>query len=229
MTAQASLGRYEIKLRVEQLDARQVCALIRLHPCLFRMPYPPRHVNNIYLDTPHLGNYYDHVNGAANRLKVRIRWYGELFGPIERPVLEFKIKRGLVGLKEQYPLMPFVLDQGLNRRYLQAVLRQSNLPAHVRLRLAGLQAVLVNRYYRRYFAAVDGRCRATLDTGMLFYGLAPLQNRFLHRHTDRRGLVVELKLQDGYERYADRVAGYFPFPVTKNSKYAQGVEAVCLG
>jgi hypothetical protein len=42
---------------------------------------------------------------------VRVRWYGSLFGPILRPVMEFKVKQGLAGRKESFPLQPFVLDE----------------------------------------------------------------------------------------------------------------------
>ena len=33
-------------------------------------------------------NCFNNVDGLKNRVKVRIRWYGDLFGVIEKPVLE---------------------------------------------------------------------------------------------------------------------------------------------
>ena len=74
--------RYERKFMVEGLDHHQAIALIKRHPYLFYQPYPPRYINNFYLDTPEMDNYYDNVCGAPDRRKVRLRWYGELFGPI---------------------------------------------------------------------------------------------------------------------------------------------------
>ena len=86
--------RYERKFLVDQLDVHQVLALVKLHPAMFYQPYPPRYVNNLYLDTEGLDNYQDNVSGVGDRRKVRLRWYGDLFGDVDRPVLEFKIKRG---------------------------------------------------------------------------------------------------------------------------------------
>ena len=91
--------RYERKFIVERLGNEQIRSLVRLHPAMFVMPYPPRWVNNIYLDTPELANYVDNVDGAVDRRKVRLRWYHGLFEPASQAVLEFKIKRGLVGRK----------------------------------------------------------------------------------------------------------------------------------
>ena len=59
--------RYERKLLVDQLDAHQVRALVKLHPSMFYEPYPPRYVNNLYLDTVGMKHYFDNVDGAEER------------------------------------------------------------------------------------------------------------------------------------------------------------------
>jgi hypothetical protein len=97
--------RYERKFLVEAIDAHQAQLLIRLHPALFTSPYPPRQVNSLYLDDPDLSDYYDNVRGAAERKKVRLRWYGGTFGVMAHPALEIKFKRGLVGGKLRCPLV----------------------------------------------------------------------------------------------------------------------------
>lgn len=66
--------RYERKFTVQGLALSEILALVRRHPAAFREAYPPRMVNNVYFDTPGLNNYYDHVNGAPNRIKTRVRW-----------------------------------------------------------------------------------------------------------------------------------------------------------
>lgn len=218
--------RHELKFVIDRLDVHQVRAVVRLHPCLFTQPYPPRYVNNLYLDTPELDNYRHSVNGSSERRKVRIRWYGELLGRIDRPVLEFKIKRGAVGTKVCYPLAPFVLDGGLPNRTVQEALRQSALPAPVRAYLADLRATLLNRYYRWYYVSANGRCRATVDAHLRFYHPRCLRNTFLRGHEDHYHTILEIKYQESDASLAGRVAGFFPFTLTKNSKYVQGIEAV---
>lgn len=218
--------RYERKFWVEQLDEHQVRTLIRLHPSLFVQAYPPRAVNNLYLDSPDLASYLDNVSGVPNRRKIRVRWYGNLFGWIEQPTLEFKLKRGLVGTKERYPLAPFTLDGYFSNPHFCQFLQEADLPPRVKLELKELGAVLLNRYDRWYFASRDGRFRITIDTHLAFYRVSPLHSRFAHRQMDYRHLVVELKYAPQHAAEAPRVAGFFPFRVTRSSKYVQGIERV---
>ncbi|MBN1812141.1 MAG: VTC domain-containing protein [Anaerolineae bacterium] len=228
MTAQTRDFRYERKFLVDQLDVHRVRALVKLHPSMFYEPYPPRYVNNLYLDTELLDNYQDNMSGVGERRKVRIRWYGELFGPVEKPVLEFKFKSGLVGTKVGYPFTPFVLDERFGHRYYLDTLRVANLPAHVEQYLRELHVVLCNRYYRWYYATRDGRFRVTVDAEMAFYQVRRTTNHFRHRHMDYRHVVVELKYGKSMDVEAERVSRVFPFSVTKNSKYVIGIEQVYL-
>jgi len=219
--------RYERKFLVEDIQPFQIAALIRRHPRLFHAPYPPRYVNNLYLDTPEMDNYFDNVGGAEQRRKVRVRWYGEPFGAISRPILEIKIKNGLVGTKHSHSLPDFRLDPQFNDDSLQAVLAGADLPPTLRLDLRGLRVVLFNRYHRHYHATADGAFRVTLDTRLTYYKANGLfGNQFAHRQVNGRASIVELKYEKEQEPNADRVAGFFPFRVTRNSKYVEGIEHV---
>jgi hypothetical protein len=225
--------RYERKFLVEDLRPFQVTALIKQHPHMFRAPYPPRYVNNLYLDTVDLANYFDNVDGAMQRRKVRVRWYGEPFGEIPRPMLEIKVKEGAVGTKHTYPLAAFNFDTWFCDRVFQDSLSNSELPPKVRFDLKGMNVVLFNRYYRHYYATVggdashDGAFRATMDTKLAFYKVnGSFGNLFAHRQINGKDVVVELKYEVEQEPQANRVAGFFPFRVTRNSKYVQGIERV---
>ncbi len=219
--------RYERKFLVETLSLHQVQAIIKLHPQLFYQPYPPRYVNNLYLDTPDLENYYDNVRGVAQRRKVRVRWYGELGGEIRHPLLEFKIRNGLVGTKHTYPLAGFCLDTGFCDRRLWQVATHSTLPERVWRELRNLSLVLLNRYYRYYYVSRNGHFRVTLDTRPTFFKVnGAFGNRLVHRQVDFRNHVVELKYEIEQAPHADRVSSFFPFTVTRHSKYVQGMERV---
>jgi hypothetical protein len=220
--------RYERKFLVERLDVQQVRALVKLHPGMFYEPYPPRYVNNLYLDTVGLDNYFDNVAGVGERHKVRIRWYGELFRAVEEPVLEFKVKSGLVGSKHTYPFAPFSLDDRFCHRYYRERLEKTDLPGRVKQYMRSLRVVLCNRYYRWYFATRDRRFRVTVDAEMSFCQVRGAGNRFVHRRVDHGRVVLELKYARALDVQADRVAGFFPFGVTKNSKYVTGIERVYL-
>ena len=220
--------RYERKYLVEGLGSQHVRSLVKLHPALFLEPYPPRYVNNIYLDTPEMDYYYENVSGVKDRRKVRIRWYGDLFGPVRKPSLEFKIKDGLVGTKKIYPFPDFALDEGFDRATFREILSGSDLPQQIRYYLRDLEPVVVNRYYRWYYATTDGRYRVTVDTEMSFYHIEGMKNSFRHRQVNYSNLVVELKYDAQHDSQAGRVAQFFPFTVSKNSKYVEGIERVYL-
>lgn len=219
--------RYERKFLVEELLPCQVEALVRLHPLMFRAPYPPRQINSLYLDTVDMENYYDNVAGAEARRKVRLRWYGTLTGPIARPMLEIKVKDGLVGKKLSYALASFTLDGHFCDRFFQEVADRSDLPQVVRTDLHTLSPVLLNCYQRSYYATRDDRFRVTVDTLQVFHKInGTFSNPLLHRQRNARDVIVELKYAIEQEPQADRAAGYFPFRVTRNSKYVQGIERV---
>ena len=91
--------RYERKYKVSDLNHHVILQSIRMHPVGLRKIYPDRQINNIYFDTPDLNNYFDNIDGNMDRMKIRIRWYGDCFKYIDKPVLELKIKRGLLGKK----------------------------------------------------------------------------------------------------------------------------------
>lgn len=219
--------RYERKFLVETLMPFQVSLMIKRHPRLFHEPYPPRFVNNLYLDTPDMDNYYENVSGATQRRKVRVRWYGDPFGEITQPMLEVKIKDGVVGTKHTYPLSGFQMDARFCDRVFQRALTKSDLPPEACLALRGMQVVLFNRYYRHYYASRDGDFRITLDTDMEFYKINGLfSNHFVHHQRNAQDVVVELKYEIAQEPQANRVASFFPFRMTRNSKYVQGIERV---
>ena len=59
---------------------------------MFYKAHPDRYINNIYFDTVNLDNNWDNVAGNSKRMKIRVRWYNDLFSNISNPILEFKLK-----------------------------------------------------------------------------------------------------------------------------------------
>lgn len=217
--------RYERKFYLPDIGFSEVEAHVRLNPGLFHEIYHSRWVNNIYFDTPDHECFKDNVEGSLFRTKERIRWYGELFGLIEKPMLEFKLKRGLVGRKESFKLHSFVLDESFNLEAIAEFIDGSDIPEPVRLRLRNAFPTLVNRYQRKYFLSADSRFRITLDSGMEYYQVGPNNNVFLHPVINDRDIILELKYDVSSDDAASEITGGFPFRVTKSSKYVQGVEA----
>ena len=218
--------RYERKFLPTGSFLAEVLALVRQHPALFREAYPERPVNNLYFDTPGLRHFFEHVNGAARREKVRLRWYGEFHGRIENPRLEFKHRQGLLGGKTTHSLPPFAVNGGFDREALAALWTAADLPEATRLQLRGVQPVLANRYRRRYFVSADGHFRLTLDWGLEIYDAQAAAHAPRALRLDEPRLILEMKYDAAHATEADRVANAFPFRLTRCSKYVLGIEGL---
>lgn len=216
--------RYERKFIVSELTRYEIEALVKLHPAMFSEIYHPRFVNNLYFDSFSMKNYYSNVDGLLERVKVRIRWYGDLFGVIERPVLEVKVKNGSLGRKESFPLTPFSVDEDLQLDTILGTFEKSDMPQVLKLDLNSLEFSLLNRYRRKYFVSADRKYRITIDTEMVYCHIQSANNTFLHKLTDLMNTVVELKYGPGEDQYAEQVTNHFPFRMTKNSKYVNGID-----
>jgi len=221
--------RYERKFRVDQITLSDIENIVRLHPAGFIEAYPSRDVNNIYFDTINMQTFSDNIDGVANRTKFRIRWYGDLFGEVKKPVLELKIKRNLAGAKNHYPLKSFSLEQGITMHDIHKVITESDMPAERKQQLLSLRPVLLNRYTRKYFVSADGQYRLTLDYNLCFYRIQEMNNSFIHHNVDRRSTIIELKYSLDLDTGAHRISRHFPFRMTKNSKYVTGVQLLYSG
>ena len=220
--------RYEKKSLIEGCSLAQIMHFIKMHPAMFRELYPPRYVNNIYLDTPLLSDYFSNLNGYTSRGKVRVRWYHQLFHHVDDGILEFKIKEGEVGRKEQFPFPPFTLDSNLTEGRFKAAVRGSDLPDHVKYKLRDLEFALLNRYTRWYFATPGERYRLTIDAELTSWRLTKFVNSFNQKREEHDKHIIELKYQTADDPGVQRILSGLPFRVTRSSKYIAGVDSVYL-
>lgn len=216
--------RYERKYHAAGVSPDQIDVLIRTHPAHFVEPYPPRWINNVYLDTPGLGTFSVHVNGAARRRKVRIRWYGEAHGPTHRPVLEVKLRSGTVGSKLHYSLPGFVFEPDFRIPLDALRAAHAQLDPHARALLDATEPALFNRYHRRYWCTADGRYRLTVDTQMSFHTVNDRAWGPIREWHERRLTILELKYDPNDDAEAGSIAAALPYPLGKYSKYVYGIE-----
>ena len=218
------LYRYERKFVVEHRDAHEVALWVRQNPAMFRPAYPLRWVNNIYFESPGFQYYFDNKDGLEKRKKIRVRWYGPLFGRVERPMLEFKIKAGLVGRKESYRLPALVMGKATGLEALASALPAAELPLLVQRELAFVVPTLLNRYHRQYYVSADGAHRLTLDAGLEFYRCLSPTHAFVERRSAPRLIVLELKYPESAAGGAESITNAFPVRLTRMSKYVLGLE-----
>lgn len=218
--------RHERKFLISDYSGKEVEQVIKYNPACFTEIYHPRTINNIYFDSLGFNSYYGNVDGERDRVKARIRWYGKLFGQVDKPILEFKIKRGLLGKKDFYPLSHFVLDKSFSKQHFVMLLNSESVPTDIKNDMLAMQPTLLNSYVRKYFISADKKFRLTIDTNLQFYRISNNQNVFIHSVVDHKSVVLELKYDSQYENEAKEIGSALPFKLTKNSKYLQGIERV---
>ncbi|SDR75185.1 VTC domain-containing protein [Formosa sp. Hel1_31_208] len=219
--------RFERKFTVpKDFKLDHIERFVKNNSFLFREVFHERQVNNIYFDTAAYNDYFDNVLGVSDRKKIRIRWYGNTFGEIKKPVLEVKIKKGLVGDKWSYKLNPFVLDNQFTNRTIQAVFKQSNLPLPILESTKMVSPTLLNSYSRKYYLSADNRFRITIDFNLLYHKIDKQFNNFNFVPKDDDNKIIELKYALKDDNDANKVSAQFPFRLNKNSKYVNGVNTI---
>jgi hypothetical protein len=226
MTGLAPKFRHERKFLAPGLSLAEALAVARRHPAAFRETYPARAVNSLYLDSLARGDYFAHVNGAPDRNKTRIRWYGQLTGHIERPSLERKLKRGSVSGKAACPLPAIHVNGGIAPADLAAALDQAGLPAELRWTLRLLEPAVLVAYHRHYFQSADGCFRLTLDSQLQFWSVHPGTGAMALMPAAAHPMILELKFDPLHAAEAAPLTNALPFRLARCSKYVLGIE--CL-
>ena len=216
--------RFERKLLAPGLSLVEVLTIVRTHPGMFVQAFPDRQVNNLYLDSPGLRSFVDHVRGLANRSKTRIRWYGPGAERAETPVLEEKIKAGSIGGKRAYTLPPLDLTAGLGIERLRPVIEAARLPDEVRARVDCLVPTLVNRYRRCYFRSADGALRLTVDSELGYGTPRAVASAGAPLPGCGAAVILELKYAPEHSGRAADVTAALPFRIERFSKYVHGIE-----
>lgn len=214
--------RYELKLTCAAHWLPQARAWIRLHPAGLVVAYPPRRVNSLYLDTPHLGSLHENLAGLLVRQKLRLRWYGDEMTEIQ-PYLELKQKRGMLGRKKRL-LLPRRLDLARPWVEILKTICADVKPGWQMLLQTMNQPALLNHYQREYYATPDGAVRVTLDFAQAAYEqrLSPRLN--LHvRLPIADTVVIEIKAAQEQVEQMRQVIAQFPMPRSRNSKYVNGL------
>jgi hypothetical protein len=217
--------RYERKFFITELSKYETESIVKLHPAIFSEIYHQRYVNNIYFDSFSFINFCENVEGATDRIKIRVRWYDNLFGDVEKPTLEIKIKKGLLGKKISVPIKPFKLTtDALISDILNSIKR--SLQGSLMIDFNSLKPSLLNRYSRNYYQSCNGNYRITIDADQEFYQINEQNNSYLNRVCDNDEVILELKYDQDYDSEASNITSKFPFRVTKSSKYVSGVQKV---
>ncbi len=215
--------RNERKFVIHKLDLKEIEHVIKLNSGLFKEIYSPRQVNNIYLDSFNMDNYHDNISGNSSRLKIRIRWYGNMFGLIKNGILEFKIKEGELGKKLKFELNEFSVKRNFSEEHIKNVIIESNISDYIKEIIMLTKISLINSYKRRYYISTDNKFRITLDNELKFFETRERNNLFIKPIEDKETFILEIKYNFEHGDIADKIMQEFPFRLIKSSKYISGI------
>ena len=219
--------RYERKFLSQEFDRTTLQAMVKILPGGFNEIYHQRQVNNIYFDTFDYENYFDNVDGAPQRKKVRIRWYGEINELVQVPILEVKIKYSLMGTKLSYPLPSFNVNEYSSNDFLYNLTSQSNIPRELVTLIKVQQPKLINTYSRTYYESVNTKIRITIDDCLSFYD--PQKNEIdKNFNIKNMNTILEVKYPKSSDTIVNQITSRLPFRLSKSSKYVTGINSVSL-
>lgn len=220
----SSEQRYEFKMTADWGSPSLGRSWLRVHPEGFRIANPPRQVNNLYLDTADLQSYLENRSGVSDRMKIRLRWYGQPEqNLIVNPVLEIKIKHNLLGDKWRQEL-PCELDFNQSFRSILKVVQNGTAERWRALLHSFVQPTIINSYWREYYVSPDGALRATLDYGQNSYNQRFSVRPNLTRASPQETIfLIEVKAQPQYQERLEQAMSFFPIQRSRNSKYINGL------
>ena len=214
--------RYERKFVFIYKNANELETMIKLLHGNFSEIYSERFINNIYFDKIGSPYFYDNVNGIANRIKTRIRWYGNFFSKTNKYFFEIKKKEGLLVIKDSKQLNNLELNPMTNLKEILKIGLGSDYKTHFS-NYNNLTPKLVNRYKRKYFLSKNKNFRITIDSNQKIGSpKIPISLETLHTNTFKT--ILELKYDLKWDRQASQIINGLSARINKNSKYIDGVD-----
>ena len=202
--------RHEKKYQIENASLMEVQQVLLAHPFSFGTAFPSRFINSIYFDSSDLGSFQQNQNGISERVKYRIRWYGEDIHDVRNPQLEIKIRSNQFGKKEIVHLPDFKLNDAVAiERITKEYIPNELMPK------------VITRYQRQYYVTHNQILRATIDGGVRYFGFDGY--RYKANPTLDEAIILELKCEKDHVAFLAEAAQLIPFRIRKNSKYVNGV------
>lgn len=214
--------RYEIKIGVPRTSRAAIDTW--LHDEGLGTAYPPRVVRSVYFDTPDFTCLESAEAGIADRVKARIRWYGEGLSPDELR-FEAKCKRAQAGFKHIAKLRGPIDFESLSWRAIRRLIRPQLPPVLGLLFDTTERPSVAVRYYREYFVTRDGAIRVTIDNELTLWPQHLLRPQFRRSVILDPMHVAEIKAAVPDRQKVAQMISSAPGRPTRLSKYALALQA----
>lgn len=188
--------RQEIKFSLETTNPHFFLSKINIKLQDFKQVYEERKVNSVYFDNEKYDLFTQAKEGAGNRTKLRLRWYGELFGENKNCIFESKIKIGGKGCKYGEKLDNFKFCSETNGRDIQRYLLQKNVSKENKSLLYVVRPSLLVVYRRQYYENNETNLRITIDRSLSFQRIRHYQNYIRPKIYNPNLVIIELKSEN---------------------------------
>lgn len=219
------MHRYERKFLTHTPHPEHTRQLLAMHPAAFSVAFPKRRVNSLYFDTKNLTYFTANAEGNNPRIKIRVRWYGEL-NVIAQPQLEIKIKENSFVSKRVIKLDTVYKNthqHDITHAVTDAIVHADELSSLVIKTQQHVPVVAVS-YLREYHLSSDETVRATLDSDVSFYAAdhSPQSTSAARSYNQT---ILELKYDPSHDAAARKMSAALPYRVSKSSKYELAVRS----
>ncbi len=220
--------RFERKFIFSKIHLNDLIQKLYLNSFCFTEIFEERKINNVYFDDNDLSFYRQNVIGVGERLKYRLRWYGQDFSLIENPTIEIKKKKGEVGdkVRHKFTNFSFNLDANTPSELQNMIINRLEDNLGMKNKFYQLQPALLSSYERRYFLSFCGRYRVTLDYNQEFFNPNYINYKDSRRTIDQSTIVLELKYSINEDVDSRIITQQFNTRLSKNSKYVQGIDFI---
>jgi VTC domain. len=105
-------------------------------------------------------------------------------------------------------------------------LKNSNVPEIIFQQLKFLRSYFLNSYKRKYYLSADKKFRITIDKKIKHYEFLRKNNLDLKNFVNDYNIIMELKYDNQNDFLANKITNFFPFRLTKSSKYVCGMSGI---
>jgi len=222
--------RSEIKFVCYQHNYFLLKNWIKLHKFNFFKEYEDRNVNNIYFDSFNYKAFNDNLSGLPSRLKVRYRWYGELFSEnnTNEGSLEFKFRKNVYGYKKVFKIKNLTLNLNSKWSEIKNKILNALTPEYKILYNRNSEKILINQYKREYFISKNKKLRITLDKNIKIFDqrFTFQKPNFRFKNYTQDYSVMEFKFNKEDKILLNDLDISVPIKASRNSKYINGVRSI---
>lgn len=218
--------RCELKFVSNDIFYSNAINWIKKNKINFTEHYPSRFVNSIYFDSYSYNSFKENLFGDSKKTKTRYRWYGNLISSA-LGFFEIKKRKNVYNYKKIIQIEKLNINEDCQLREILNSIKIYLKPDEKLELEARPFPTILNRYYREYFIDFTGNVRVTIDRNIKIFDQRLSNKINLKKKINYPNLmIIEFKFKQTQANNFTNFFNYFPFRLSRNSKYINAIRAV---